>query len=319
MERRFVITIAELGEFGLIARMTAGLPQGPAVLLGPGDDAAVVRVDGGRVVATIDVLVEGRHFRREWSTPYDVGRKSAAQSLADVAAMGAHPTALLVGFAAPTDLPVAWADGFVDGLRDECGTVGASVIGGDVVRADAITLAITALGEPSEAGAVTRGGARSGDVVAVAGTLGRAAAGLELLRHSVRSAAEELVSAHRRPEPPYASGPAAARLGATAMIDVSDGLVADLGHVATASGVRIEVDAAALPLPDAVRDAADTLEVDPLSWVLTGGEDHALAATFPADVALPAEWTVIGRVVSGAGVVVDGRAYDLGGWEHFRG
>ncbi|MGH3388795.1 MAG: AIR synthase related protein, partial [Actinomadura sp.] len=151
-----VITIGELGEFGLIARITQVLTQGPAVDLGPGDDAAVVRAPDGRVVATSDLLVEGRHFRRDWSSAYDVGRKAAAQNLADVAAMGAHPTALLVGFAAPPETPVAWAVALCEGLRDECEVVGASVVGGDVVRAPAITVAVTALGDLSGARPLTR-------------------------------------------------------------------------------------------------------------------------------------------------------------------
>lgn len=274
------------------------------------------------MVATTDLLLEGRHFRRDWSGPADVGHKAAAQNLADIAAVGARPTALLVGLVVPPKLPVAWAEGLVDGLRAESEAVGASVIGGDVVRGDVITVAVTALGELEGDAPVRRSGARPGDVVAVAGRLGHAAAGLELLRRAAprrRGPAEHLVAAHRRPAPPYAAGPAAARLGATAMIDVSDGLVADLGHVAAASGVRIELDGAAVPVAGAVRDAAKALGADPMVWVLSGGEDHALAATFPSDLALPGQWCVIGRVVPGAGVLVDGREYDLGGWDHFRG
>src|SRR5512139_1545826 len=207
-----------VGEFGVIEQVVERLPRGPAVLLGAGDDAAVVAAPDGRVVATTDLLVEGRHFRRTWSEAYDVGRKAAAQNLADVAAMGAVPTALLVGLAAPADLPLDWALRFADGLREECEVVGAAVAGGDVVRSELLTVAVTALGSLEGREPVTRSGARPGDVVAVAGRLGWAAAGLAVLSRGFRSP-RVLVEAHRRPAPPYAQGPQAATLGATAMID----------------------------------------------------------------------------------------------------
>jgi thiamine-monophosphate kinase len=318
-------TIGELGEFGLIAAVSARLPTTPAVLLGPGDDAAVVAAPDGRVVATTDLLVEGRHFRRDWSSARDVGHKAAAQNLADVVAMGARPTALLVGLGAPADLPVRWAEELADGLREECELVGASVAGGDVVRSDAVILSVTALGDLEGRAGVRRSGARPGDVVAVAGRLGWSAAGLAVLSRGFRSP-RVLVEAHRRPQPPYAAGPQAAELGATAMCDVSDGLVGDLGHVAAASAVGIELESPRLVVPEKFRDAASALGADPLRWVLTGGEDHALAATFPPDILLPEPWTVVGRVVEGEGVSVDGRGSEeltdllggAGGHDHFR-
>ncbi|WP_103943114.1 thiamine-phosphate kinase [Thermomonospora echinospora] len=307
-------TIGELGEFALIERLTARLPQGPAVRLGPGDDAAVIAAPDGRVVATSDLLVEGRHFRRDWSGPYEIGRKAAAQNLADVAAMGARPTALLLGLAAPPETEVAWVLRLADGLREECAPAGASVAGGDVVRAPQITLAVTALGDLAGGPPLTRAGARPGDVVAVRGRLGFAAAGLRLLAEG-RDGPAELLDAHRRPRPPYEAGPQARELGATALVDVSDGLVQDLGHIAVASGTRIELDGDALPVPPVLGPAG-------LHHVLTGGDDHAFAGTFPPDVRLPGTWTVIGRVAEAApgtgDVVVDGRPYTAGGWDHFR-
>ena len=257
--RRFLearITIGELGEFGLIARMAAGLPPGGQVILGIGDDAAVLRAPDGRVVATTDLLVEGRHFRRDWSGPRDVGHKAAARSFADVAAMGAVPSALLVAFAAPPELPVSWAEEFTAGLAAECARGGAAVVGGDVARADSITIAATALGDLQGRSPVTRAGARPGDVVAVAGKLGHSAAGLALLGRGLTGPAE-LLAAHRRPRPPYDAGPEAARRGATAMIDVSDGLLADLGHVAGASGVLIELASGLLPAGRPLNEAAE--------------------------------------------------------------
>ncbi|MFG1854572.1 thiamine-phosphate kinase [Actinomadura geliboluensis] len=300
-------TIGELGEFGLIDRLTRRLPQGPAVRLGPGDDAAVVAAPDGRVVATTDLLVEGRHFRLDWSGPYDIGRKAAAQNLADVVAMGARPTALLVGFAAPPETPADWAEALYDGLADECRAAGASVAGGDVVSAPRITLAITALGDLGGAAPLTRSGARPGDAVAVRGRLGYASAGLALLTEG-RDGPAELIAAHRRPEPPYEAGDEARAHGATALLDVSDGLVQDLGHIADAGGVRIEIDSAAVPVPE-------ILGPDGLRHALTGGEDHAFAATFPG--AVPASWSRIGTVAAGSGVRVDGREPPPGAWDHF--
>ncbi|GAA2574198.1 thiamine-phosphate kinase [Actinomadura fulvescens] len=303
-------TIGELGEFGLIARLTRRLPRGPAVELGPGDDAAVVRAPDGRTVATTDLLVEGRHFRLDWSGPYDVGRKAAAQNLADVVAMGARPTVLLIGLALPTDTSVEWAERLYDGLADECLRAGASVAGGDVVGASEITIAVTALGDLGGRPPLTRSGARPGDVVALRGRIGYSSAGLALLSGGLEGPAE-LIEAHRRPQPPYEAGEEARALGATALMDVSDGLLQDLGHIASASGVRIEVDSAAMPV-------ADVLGPDGLGHALVGGEDHAFAAAFPAGAALPPAWTVIGNVTEGDGVAVDGRLHGGGGWDHFR-
>ncbi len=316
------MTVAELGEFGLIAAIAAVLPREPAPLLGVGDDAAVLRAPDGRVVATTDLLVEGVHFRRDWSAAADVGVKAAAQNLADVAAMGAAPTGLLVGLAAPGDLPADWALDLVRGMAAECARAGAAIAGGDVTGGPVVMLGVTALGDLGGRPPVTRGGARPGDVLAVAGRLGWSAAGLAVLMAGSAGGngdASELVAAHRRPQPPYPAGPQASRLGATAMIDISDGLVQDLGHVATASGVRIDIDTARLPGTGPLRAAAGVLGADWRDWALAGGEDHALAATFPPGTRLPAGWVVLGAVSPGAGVHVDGQPRSgAGGWNHFR-
>jgi thiamine-monophosphate kinase len=325
-----VTTVADLGEFGLIAAMQALLPAGPAQLLGTGDDAAVVRAPDARVVVTTDMLVEGRHFRREWSGPVDIGRKAAAQNMADVAAMGAVPTALLVGLAVPGGLPVDWVLDLTRGLAQESAAAGAFVAGGDVSAADSVLLGITALGDLAGREPVTRSGARPGEQVAVTGTVGSAAAGLALLAAGLADDCADprllgLVAAHRRPRPPYAAGPQAAAAGATSMIDVSDGLIQDLGHIADASGVAIEVDPglladSAVAPADGLRAAAAALGgADWLEWVLAGGDDHALAATFPADVAAPPGWSVIGSVAAGGGVHVAGHPGAHPGWEHFPG
>jgi len=250
--------------------------------------------------------------------------------------MGATPTALLVALAAPPDLPVGWARELAQGLAAECARTGASVIGGDTARADSVLLAVTGLGDLGGRAPVLRSGAAPGDLVAVAGPLGHAAAGLALLTAGVSTG--PLVTAQRRPAPPYAAGPEAAALGATAMIDVSDGLLADLGHVADASGVQIRLDPSALVPEEGLTAAARDLSertgsmsrpASPLTpadvargWVLTGGEDHSLVATFPAGTALPSHWRVIGAVAAAdphPGVVVDGQPMTSGGlgWDHF--
>src|SRR5437016_14564505 len=217
-------TLAEIGEFGLITALSAWLPPGPRTLVGIGDDAAVLAAPDGRVVATTDFLIEGRHFRRDWSSAADVGHKAAARSLADLAAMGAAPSALLVALAAPPDLPVCWAEELASGLAAECARAGASVIGGDTARAASVLLAVTGLGDLAGRAPVLRSGAAPGDVVAVAGPLGHAAAGLALLSAGAIGLRDQpLVAAHPRPEPPYDAGPEVATLGATAMIDISDG------------------------------------------------------------------------------------------------
>jgi thiamine-monophosphate kinase len=320
-------TIGELGEFGLIAAVAARMPQPPSAIVGIGDDAAVLRLPDSAVTATTDLIVEGVHFRRDWSAPADVGVKAAARSLADVVAMGAVPQTLLVGLAAPPDLPVAWALEFASGLAGEAARGGASVTGGDMSSATQIFISVTAIGSMAGREPVTRAGAHPSDTLAVTGRLGQSTAGFALLEAGRTSPAGP-VDAYRRPAPPYQSGPAAAALGATAMIDVSDGLVADLGHIAAASGVRIDIETARLPVPPALTDAAAALGLDPaaragspgpLSWLLTGGEDHALAATFPFGTQIPTDWVVIGRVHPGRGVYVDGMNYPgMIGWQHFR-
>jgi thiamine-monophosphate kinase len=311
------ITIGELGEFGLIDAITARMPAAPGAIVGIGDDAAVLRVADPRIVATTDLLVQGRHFRTDWSGPADIGAKAAAQNLADVAAMGAVPEALLVGLAAPSGLPVAWATELASGLADEAARAGAHVVGGDVSEASVIMLAVTALGTMAGREPVTRGGAQPGDVVAVAGRLGLSAAGLALLQAGLTEPADAL-AAHRRPRPPYPAGPQAAAAGATSMIDVSDGLLADLGHIAAASGVLIDVETARLEPAGPLLAAAAVLGLPPLDWMISGGEDHALAATFPSDAAVPPHWVVIGHVHEGHGVRVDGTNYrGQFGWQHF--
>jgi thiamine-monophosphate kinase len=312
-------TLADAGEFGLIRALTEALPQGEHVLIGPGDDAAVLRVKTGHVLVSTDLMVEGRHFRRDWATAEDVGHRAAAQNLSDINAMGGRASSLTIGLAAPADLPAQWALDFARGFADECALVGASVVGGDLTRADELVIAVTVLGACTEA-PVVRSGAQPGDVLAITGRQGWAAGGLAVLGRGFRSP-RVLVEAYRRPEPPYDAGRVAAEAGATAMIDVSDGLLADAAHVAVASGVGIDVRRSAFDIPEPLQAVGAALGADPLQFVLGGGDDHSLLATFPED-AVPEGWAVIGSVTEagpdGPAVTVDGAAYDgPTGWTHF--
>jgi thiamine-monophosphate kinase len=337
------LRVRDLDETELLARIFPLLPSGDDVEVGPGDDAAVVRAPDGRFVVTTDVLVEGRHFRREWSSGYDVGVRAAVQNLADVAAMGARPTSLVVSLVAPGDLEVDWVTGFARGLAEASGP--AAVVGGDLSGGDLVVVSVTVHGDLQGRAPVLRSGARPGDVVAHAGSFGASAAGLALLDAGVATPADgapgapgpraPFVGAYLRPTAPLDAGPAAARAGATSMLDVSDGLLRDAGRVARASGVVLDLSGGAL-LPDvtvltpaavelAVAGAGGDLDGARLaeSWVLAGGEDHGLLATFPAEVAargLPYPFRPVGDVVAGEpAVLLDGELPDVApGWDHFR-
>ncbi len=315
-------TLADVGEFRLIEAITADLPARAEVLVGPGDDAAVLAL-AGPVLTSVDVLVEGIHFRRDWSGPADVGRKAIAVNAADIEAMGGRTVACVVGFSAPADLPARWLLDFAAGLRAECVRAGVALVGGDLTRSRDVTVSVTTLGVLDGRAAVRRSGAAPDQVVALAGRTGWAAAGLVVLGRGFRSP-RVVVEAQRVPEVPYGAGAVAAASGATAMVDVSDGLVADLRHVATASGIVIELETAALEVPEPLQTVGAATGVDPHLLILTGGEDHALAACFPHRGAVPDGWRVIGgtRAVSadGPGVLVDGEPWKVAaGYDHFRG
>lgn len=324
--------VGELSEAQLLARVVPLLPQGNRTLVGPGDDAAVVAVPGGDFAVTTDVLVEDVHFRRHWSSGFQVGARAAAQNLSDIAAMGATPWSLVVSLVLPPDLDVAWVEDFAQGMAAEVFPTGAGVVGGDLSRGEKLVISVTAHGggggQP-----VLRSGARPGDTVAVAGTLGQAAAGLAALSSGVVAAAlqgndvpypfTKPVELYRVPRPPLEAGPLAKSRGATAMIDVSDGLVIDARRVAQASGVSIDLTRYGLQASAADLDAAaNQLGQDPYQWVLFGGEDQALLATFPPYVLVTDPFFPIG-VVGEAGfgqalVTLDGAALDEAGFDHFQ-
>jgi len=313
--------LGDLSEGRILQAILTRTPTGAHTLIGPGDDAAVIATPSGSVVATTDTLVHGPDFRLAWSSGYDLGWKAAAVNLADVAAMGARPTALLVALAVPRDLRLSFVERLADGFRDACAALapGCAVVGGDLTVSDVLTVAVTALGDLEGRAAVTRSGARPGDVVAVAGELGHAARGLAVLFGRFRDgdvpvavdaaklAAGEsaAVTAQLRPAPPIGLGAVAATAGATAMMDVSDGLALDARRMAAASGVTIALE-------------RDLLGDDP-ERAIAGGEDHALLAAFPEGV-LPPGFRVIGavRAAGPEDLLCDDLPVDLSGWDPYR-
>lgn len=270
-----------MGEFELVERLVPFL-AGAAddVPVGHGDDAAVVEVGGRWVCVTVDVLVDGVHFRRDVSSMADVGWKGVAVSVSDIAAMGARPTAAVVGLARPARLAEAEVEELYEGMDAACRRWGLRLVGGDTVSADALALSVTALGEVAPHRAVTRAGARPQDQLVVVGALGAAAAALSLLERGL-DVPEPLLAAHRRPRALPTAGRVLAEQGASALIDVSDGLGLDLGHICAASTVRASVEATALPLADGVEEAAARLGVDVWDLACGGGEDFALLAAVP--------------------------------------
>jgi thiamine-monophosphate kinase len=310
-------TLGEVGEFEVIDRLTRDRQASGDVIVGPGDDGAVVSAGDGRVVVSTDMLVEGRHFRLDWSTPHDIGRKAVAQNAADIEAMGARVTSFVVGFGAPADTPTGQVTALADGMWAEAGRIGASIVGGDLVACPQWVVSVTVLGDLAGRAPVLRSGARPGSRIAVVGQLGYSAAGYTLW-HSGIDHFDEFRQRHLVPQPPYGQGRAAAEAGAQAMIDVSDGLVADLRHVAKASGVVIDLSAQALDADRRILlSAAEVTGIEATKWLLGGGEDHALVAAFPGPI--PAGWRVIGHVLDGpAGVLLDGVEWNgYPGWQSF--
>ncbi|MER7071288.1 thiamine-phosphate kinase [Terrabacter sp. NPDC000476] len=314
--------LRSLDEDELLARILPTFPKGADLVVAPGDDAAVLRTSAS-TVATTDTVVLGRDWLDAWSSGADIGHKVIAQNLADVAAMGARPTGVLVTLVADPDLSLEWVLDHVRGLADACAAAGVAVLGGDLSSAPSgvVMVSVTALGR-LDGDPVLRSGARPGDVLAVRGSLGLADAGLRLLQAGATSRHPVAVSRQRRPEPPLEAGPEAAAAGATAMLDLSDGLLRDGGRIARASGVVVDLDPAALAgdvhaLTEAVGAEAA------LDCVLAGGEEHSLLATFPTG-SVPAGWRVLGEGRApgrdeGAGILLGGRAVSHTGWDHFRG
>lgn len=328
-------TLHEAGELEALRRFLPLLPAGDATAIGPGDDAAVVAAPDGRFVVTTDTMLEGADFRLGWSRWHDLGWKAVATNLIDVAAMGARPTSLVVALAVPPSTRVAALEELAHGLADAIAAMapGVGVVGGDLGTARHGVIAVTAFGDLEGRAPVLRSGARAGDAVWLVGALGLAATGLRHLfveavdeaAEPDRDAAERLrrgphgasIAAQLAPVTPIGAGTLLADLGATAMLDVSDGLALDAARVARASGVRIALDgrAVALAAPGATLEAA-----------LHGGEDHALLVTLPAHVEPPAELAghpvlrigLVDAVEGAPGVTLDGEPLEPRGWDPYR-
>ncbi len=328
-----------MGEFELLAKLRERLPEaGLRVKLGSGDDAAVT-VPGGATATSVDAIVDGVHFRRGEADLETVGRKALATALSDLAAMGAEAGEAYVVLGTPPDLGEKDFLTLLDGLLALAAATGTTLVGGDLTRAPALTLAVTVVGHaPTPEAFVTRGGAEPGDLLVLTGELGAAAAGRLLLddpnlaQAVPEGTADKLRARQLDPTPRLRSGQALATAGARAMIDLSDGLAGDAGHLARASEVAVEIEAGALPLAKGVAEVAAAAGRDPLQLAVADGEDYELLAALPADrlgdastaIGAAAETTLtpIGRIAAGTEIEIrlpGGASLEAGGYDHFAG
>ncbi len=319
------LQVAQIGEGALIAALgeifgeVQNLKDQKNLLFGIGDDGAVLAPSALPTVATMDLAVEDVHFKTDWSTARQIGAKVAVANIADIYAMGGDPHSLLVGISLTGKEEVDWVLDLARGIVEEAKKVGAQVIGGDTVRGEKITIAITALGNTSEP--IYRSGAKVGDQVVVSGLPGTSAAGLALLKADKRELFPEIVTAHLQPKVDGKKAHALISAGATAMCDLSDGLLIDITRVSEASGIGMRINLDNLDL-SSLSQVGIALEVDPISWVLTSGEEHLFIATLPPSAALPEGAFRIGEVIAGTGVEVvgdfsDPRTNIRNSWQHF--
>jgi thiamine-monophosphate kinase len=329
----------ELTEDQLVAAVAKVLSgDAPGVLVGVGDDAAVVEPGSGSLVITTDMLLEGVHFDLSAIAPTDLGAKSIVVNVSDIAAMGGSPRYAVVSLGLPPTVETAWVMELYGGMRSACDEYALSLVGGDTNRADAVTIAVTVLGDVGPGRAVTRGGARPGDVIGVTGSLGAAAGGLLLSRlHPSKLGralgepwGRALLEALHRPVARVGEGQTLAQEGATAMMDLSDGLAKDLSRLCAASGCGASIRLEALPVAEPLRAGATALGVDPLELALSGGEDYELLATLDAtafdrareelDQRYGVTLTEVGVIIDG-GLVIAGpdgdRPLEPKGWDHF--
>jgi thiamine-monophosphate kinase len=331
----------QLTEDELIAAVTKVLSgDAPGVLVGPGDDAAVVEPGQGPLVVTTDMLLEGVHFELAAIAPADLGAKAIVVNVSDVAAMGGSPRYAVVSLGLPPTVETAWVIELYGGMRAACDEYALSLVGGDTNRADVVAISVTVIGEVAPGAAVTRDGARPGDLIGVTGSLGAAAGGFVLSRlHPSRLGralgepwGRTLLEALHRPVARVGEGQALARAGATAMMDLSDGLAKDLSRLCAASGCGARVRLDEVPVSDALRRAGDALGVDPTTLALSGGEDYELLATLDATAFDRARdelrerfgvtLTEVGVIIEEGVVVVDAggeRPLEPSGWDHFSG
>jgi thiamine-monophosphate kinase len=331
----------ELTEDELIAAISRLLSGSqPGVVVGVGDDAAVLEPGRGQQILTTDLLIEGVHFERASISPRDLGAKAVTVNVSDIAAMGGSPRAALAGIGLAPDVEAAWVMELYGGMRDACAEYALSLVGGDTNRSDVVVVSVTVVGEVSPGRAVTRSRARPGDAIVVTGALGAAAGGLALSRAqpATMTAAlsspwgRALLDALARPVARVGEGQTLTQSGAHAMMDLSDGLAKDLWRLCLASGVGARIELAAVPIAEPLRAGAASLGLDPLELALGGGEDYELVATLdPSDAEAARRvlderfgvtLTTVGTIIEGEGLVAvgdDGRETPLGsrGWDHF--
>ncbi|WP_084253088.1 thiamine-phosphate kinase [Devriesea agamarum] len=339
---RTELCVAKVSEQDILDLIGPLLPQGENVEIGPGDDAAILHLPSSRLVITTDTMTEGQDFLRDCAPPYSIGHKAAVQNMADIAAMGAQPMALVVSLTLPADLPLDWISQFAQGISQRAARDGASIVGGDLGAGPCLSITVTATGALTHP-AITRSGAQAGDVLAIGGkALGRSAAGLAaILSGKPPAIAQPLIEVHHAPDPDLRLGYEVARTGKVhAMMDLSDGLVRDTGRIARASNVRVDLDPEALKadihelLPCAralLKDTCDPAALTEraramaLDWVLHGGEEHLMLASFAQD-GVPKGFRVIGRLIaadahrglrSGPWVTYGGAPIAGAGFDHF--
>lgn len=323
-----------------VSRLLSG--SEPGVVVGLGDDAAVVEAGAGQLVLTTDLLVEGVHFERGSISAHDLGAKAVTVNVSDIAAMAASPRYALVAMGMPDDVEAAWVMELYGGMRDACAEYALSLVGGDTNRADLVVLSVAVVGEVAPGRALVRSGARVGDRIAVTGSLGAAAGGLALSRLQAGRAAEALsqpwgralIEALERPVARLGEAQVLARAGASAMMDLSDGLTKDLSRLCDASGVGARVDLGAVPVSGPLASGAALLGVDARSLALSGGEDYELLVTMPADgvgrardelqTGFGVDLSELGEVTEGSGLIgvdAEGRetVLEAAGWDHFAG
>ncbi|MBI1318462.1 MAG: thiamine-phosphate kinase [Candidatus Hydrogenedens sp.] len=321
-------TLSELGEFGFIARVTADLPTGGEVLAGIGDDCAVVRNGGTVLLFSCDASIEDVHFARTHCAPYDVGWKAMASAFSDIAAMGGVARYALASLACPPDTPIELLDELSKGAYECVAACGAVLLGGDTTRSPGpIMLDVNVIGEAPDGRYLLRSGAKPGDILAHTGSLGRSAAGLAALQRG--DAPSDFTRAHLHPVPRLREGQwLAAGDAVHAMMDISDGLAQDAGHLAEASGASVDIDSNAVDTAG-IEELAVALGAEPLDWALAGGEDYELLVAveagafaqvqrdFEREFGLPL--TAVGRFAAGQpAVTVDGATRGGAGFDHFR-
>ncbi|PID97607.1 MAG: thiamine-phosphate kinase [Actinobacteria bacterium] len=323
--------VKDIDEGDLIDRFVHFLPVGPRTIIGTGDDCAVVAAPEGHVIVSTDILVENSHFSRLWSHPYEIGERAAAQNLADIAAMGGKPSSVVLGITVSPEEKLEWLTELARGFGSRVADAGAGVDGGDLSSGSQVMLAVTVLGW-CDGTPITRSGAQPGDIIAIAGTLGRSGAGLDLLQSgcidpSARTPEElgdlyEAVSTYRAPRPPLHAGPKALNSGVHAMMDISDGLALDGKRMAASSTIVIDIDRDSLRADEEALAAASAVTGTPaMKWIVSSGEDHGMLAAFPPHSTLPEDFRIIGyaRSVEGGespGIYIDGNEIH-GGWDHF--